>query len=334
MPLPFILAGAALVAAGVGVKKGIDAYCDKEETEWIHTKAKNEYQDGVSRLEKQISSTNKAFEVYGDKKHQVFNTSLQRYKKLIDELNISNDIDSEFNQNIRREIAQFNKSYEITTTAITSLIGGTIAGGMAGFGAYGGAMTLACASTGTAISSLSGVAATNATLAWFGGGSLAVGGLGMAGGTAILGGIVAGPVILVAGSIFAKMAEKNKYDAQSYYKKVQSLVNVMDLKGTTLRHVTTRIEEKIETLQHYNISLHNLIDDVENIMINQGKNTRIWGNNEQKKLTMMVDMANSIVGLINNPALNENDPLSQELLSLEKKYNSINSEIQERWGKN
>lgn len=45
----------------------------------------------------------------------------------------------------------------------------------------------ATASTGAAIGSLSGAAAQSATLAWFGGGSLASGGLGVAGGTFIFG---------------------------------------------------------------------------------------------------------------------------------------------------
>ena len=70
-------------------------------------------------------------------------------------------------------------------------IGGSILGGVAGgaalgaiaaFGAYGGAMTFGAASTGTAIAALSGIAAQNATLAFLGGGSLAAGGLGIAGG--------------------------------------------------------------------------------------------------------------------------------------------------------
>ena len=55
--------------------------------------------------------------------------------------------------------------------------------------AYTVSYTHLCASTGTSIASLSGAAATNATLAFFGGGSLAAGGLGMAGGTAVLGGL-------------------------------------------------------------------------------------------------------------------------------------------------
>lgn len=54
------------------------------------------------------------------------------------------------------------------------------------------ATTFGTASTGTAISALSGAAATNAALAWLGGGALAAGGGGMAAGQALL--VLAGPV--------------------------------------------------------------------------------------------------------------------------------------------
>lgn len=54
------------------------------------------------------------------------------------------------------------------------------------------ATTFGTASTGTAISALSGAAATNAALAWLGGGALAAGGGGMAAGQALL--ALAGPV--------------------------------------------------------------------------------------------------------------------------------------------
>ena len=62
--------------------------------------------------------------------------------------------------------------------------------------------SFATASTGAAISGLSGAAATSATLAAIGGGSLAAGGLGIAGGTAVLTGIVAFPILaVVAGAV-------------------------------------------------------------------------------------------------------------------------------------
>lgn len=73
-------------------------------------------------------------------------------------------------------------------------------------------MALGTASTGTAIASLSGVAATNATLAALGGGALAAGGGGMALGTAVLGGATLGVGLLVGGIIFnitgSKLSDK------------------------------------------------------------------------------------------------------------------------------
>ena len=68
--------------------------------------------------------------------------------------------------------------------------------------------TVGTASTGTAISSLSGVAATNATLAWLGGGTLAAGGLGMAGGAIVLGAICIGGAV-GAGRLYIKWSEKS-----------------------------------------------------------------------------------------------------------------------------
>lgn len=75
---------------------------------------------------------------------------------------------------------------------------GAAAGGAAAAATYSAVASLATASTGTAIATLSGIAAQNATLAWLGGGSLAVGGAGIAGGTAVLTGIVAVPAIGLA----------------------------------------------------------------------------------------------------------------------------------------
>ena len=73
-------------------------------------------------------------------------------------------------------------------------------GMLAGFAAQSGATSMAIfASTGTAISSLSGAAATNATLAQLGGGALSAGGLGMAGGQAVLTGLTAAPLLWLKG---------------------------------------------------------------------------------------------------------------------------------------
>ncbi|MEX0171149.1 hypothetical protein [Streptomyces sp. LMG1-1-1.1] len=80
---------------------------------------------------------------------------------------------------------------------------GAKAGTVAAVGAF------ATASTGTAISGLSGAAATSAVLAWLGGGSLAAGGGGIAAGTLVLGGIAAAPVLLAAGGFISWKGRKD-----------------------------------------------------------------------------------------------------------------------------
>ena len=52
------------------------------------------------------------------------------------------------------------------TSILSGVAGGAIGGALTAFGAYSAAGTFAAASTGTAIASLSGAAATNATLAF------------------------------------------------------------------------------------------------------------------------------------------------------------------------
>ncbi|MBU6213820.1 MAG: helix-turn-helix domain-containing protein [Actinomycetales bacterium] len=87
----------------------------------------------------------------------------------------------------------------------------------------------AVASTGTAISTLSGVAATNATLAWLGGGTLAAGGLGVAGGTLVLASIVTLPALIIAGGVFV-------YQRRQMQAKAQAVSDRLDLAEEALEH--------------------------------------------------------------------------------------------------
>ncbi len=90
-----------------------------------------------------------------------------------------------------------------------AVIGSAIGGVLAAYGAYTGVGMLASTAGGVAIAELSGVAATNATLAWLGGGALSVGGFGMVGGMAVFGGLVAGPALAILGAMSAdEMKEK------------------------------------------------------------------------------------------------------------------------------
>lgn len=82
--------------------------------------------------------------------------------------------------------------------------GGAAVGAGAAAATFATVAAFATASTGTAISALSGAAATSATLAWLGGGALSVGGMGMAGGVALLTGIVGLAAVTIGGLALIK----------------------------------------------------------------------------------------------------------------------------------
>ena len=114
--------------------------------------------------------------------------------------------------------------YSDLKTANQNMIAGGIgaaAGTLASATALGLVATFGTAGTGTAIASLSGAAATNATLAWIGGGTLAAGGGGVAAGATIMTGGVALIVIGVGAGV---MYMYHLGDESTERKRVQHLL--------------------------------------------------------------------------------------------------------------
>ena len=96
----------------------------------------------------------------------------------------------------------------ITASTVGAAAGGAAAGAGVAAGAYAAAAAFGTASTGAAISSLTGIAARNATLAWLGRGALAAGGMGMAGGVAMIANIVLAPLSIVPAVIMGLKARR------------------------------------------------------------------------------------------------------------------------------
>lgn len=126
---------------------------------------------------------------------------------------------------------------EAMSVGIANAIRGVAAGGAAGaavggaaaYGAFTAAALFGTASTGTAISTLSGVAATNATLALLGGGTLAAGGAGMAGGTLLLTGMVAAPAAaLAAAGFYVLRQRRNKKEEERLRTEVEAAEAALD----------------------------------------------------------------------------------------------------------
>jgi CxxC motif-containing protein len=108
-------------------------------------------------------------------------------------------------------------------------------------GATSLAVQIGTASTGTAISTLSGIAARNAMLAWFGGGSLAAGGGGIALGSAILGGITVAPALLMVGFSLAKKGEKALTEAEKKVAEIKGEIKKMEAIQRNINYAREKI---------------------------------------------------------------------------------------------
>lgn len=236
MPLPFILAGVAVAAAGYGAKKGYDGYQDKSRAGEIVGKAKEDYDKSKLSFDSANSKTTESLEKLGKLQLQI-GSEFAEFRKIADELlkklNRSGDRDLKIDIPQHRLDKIDNLSMS-TTAYLGKVVGAGAAGAAAAYAVYGGVMAFAAASTGTSISALSGVAAYNATMAAIGGGSLAAGGFGMAGGAMVLGGVVAAPIIAIAGWAFASHAEEALNDAYKTRDEVEEAVSKMNTAKTQL----------------------------------------------------------------------------------------------------
>ena len=256
MPLPLIIAAAALATGVYGVKKGVDAKGDFDEAKELNEEAQEAYDNSQRSLEKRRENVQKKLERLGSQKMALYKNALLPFVNTFSKIknvdfrgvNLPDDV----LENIPEELLEVR---EVSVQMNEVVVGGTGAlgsGALAGLAAYGSVGLLGTASTGTAIAGLSGAAATNATLAWLGGGSLAAGGFGMAGGTAVLGGIVAAPVLLVGGLMLASKAEEAKENARSNVLKAEAAAEAMKTaevaaraigrKATEVRNVLHRLQ--------------------------------------------------------------------------------------------
>lgn len=162
--------------------------------------------------------------------------------------------------------------------------------------AMGIATTFGVASTGTAISALSGAAATNAALAWLGGGAIWAGGGGMVAGKALL--ALAGPVgWAIAGvSLFASgvMFFKTKNDKERL-ENIFTRISNRDVKSYKLAIV--ELSERIKRIVDETQKLKDAVKEIETFGTDYSKMTE----EQQFKLGAYVNLMEATTMLLVNP---------------------------------
>lgn len=221
MAVPVIVGVGMGVSALYGIYKGGKGVVDNKDAKALNESSQKIIERATENLDAARAICEKSLSELGSTKMESITNTMGNFITVFEklknvELKSTPDLESlkiaEFSYQILDEIKQ---EVSLLTSSGLGITGGTSAGAMMAFGAFKGTMLLGTASTGTAIGTLSGAAATNATLAWLGGGSLASGGFGIAGGTMVLGSIVAGPALAIAGWFIGNKAATNLNDAKS-----------------------------------------------------------------------------------------------------------------------
>ena len=250
-------------------------------------KEKTQFEKVQDKVQQTIFVVNEKIRVLGTHL-EILNTALMDIQEKFDMIqNIPNEEKIRYEElkqirlNWKKQVDEITKKYEEIKKE-----GSNIAGGVAGVGvgagvavaalgpgvAMGIATTFGVASTGTAISALTGAAAMNAGLAWLGGGALAAGGGGMAAGEAVLalmgpiGLAIAGVGVIAGGLLFWK----NKND-QKCLENLFIRISNRDLKSFEL--AINELNDRIKQIDNGNIELKFAIRVIPNLGLDYNKMT-------------------------------------------------------------
>ena len=270
-------------------------------------KKKSKLQLAQDMAQEAIDKTNESIEKLGERTSELY-TALTDIQDSFDIIrNVPSDKKLQYEEikqhrlNWKEQAEKIEKDYN---NAAIKDAGAGVAG--AGLGvavvtmgptvAMGVATTFGVASTGTAISALSGAAATNAALAWLGGGALAAGGGGMAAGEAFLtlagpvGWAIAGVALMASGLLFWKTkVEMNRVED------IFTLISERDVKSYELAIV--ELGERITRIIDESKMLREANDKIQSFGLDYDMMTEA----QQYELGAYVNLMSSSTQLLINP---------------------------------
>ncbi|GAA7212240.1 hypothetical protein HpCK22_04660 [Helicobacter pylori] len=302
MPLPFILGGLAIAAAGYGVKKGLDAKNANDEDKDLFKKAEERLEETKKRVESVESGYKNALMRLGEKKLHVISRGVSRFVEHFNQLKGHQFfVKVSDMQDLHKQLSvaqNFSKQLNASGMSEESAIGGMFAG----FGSLG-------------ISSFT----TGAIL----GGGLAASGLA---GMAVLGGLLAAPALAILGAISADEMEKKRDDAKAYYSQVEVAVKKADVMVDQFQAVRKMADLFIEQITRFEKIFFSLSIDAISTMKKHHYDTSRYNQKEKDQLCVTVSTLSSLSTFLKAPIMDEHQKLNKKAINaLNLMRNQINS---------
>lgn len=310
----------------MGFLRNIGNFCtfgaiDRHDAKKIKNQADEDLSNAKEELEDKRNKTEKSIEKLGDAKLSAYSGSLENFYNCYTQISkadrkpFKRPTDSVSYKDVKHSLITIYKTQvSLKKVAVQSAVAVSTGAFVAG-GTY-------FAVKGLVFGKLAGVAAKNATLAWLGGGSLASGGAGMAGGMVVLGGIALAPVALFSMYMGYSSGKRKLNDAKNYADEVEVFVQKVKTLICELNQIDRAAKLFTKTILSMDAVLQVQIEKLEPVINRLSNRTffqrvirdpvkKFFHKNifEPDELRAITDALNSAVllsSLIEKPLMNDN----------------------------
>ncbi|EQL54236.1 hypothetical protein N404_02895 [Helicobacter pylori FD506] len=288
MPLPFILGGLALAAAGYWFKKSIDASETADKVNEIVKEAEDLKEGAKNRVELVQSGYKNALMGLGEKKLHVISRGVSRFVEHFNQLKGHQFFvkDSDM-QDLHKQVSvaqNFSKQLNASGMSEESAIGGMFAG----FGSLG-------------ISSF----ITGAML----GGELTMGGLA---GMAVFGGLVAGPALAILGAMSTDKMEEKLEKAKAYHSQVEKAVKKADAIIDQFQAIEKMDKLFTRQITKCDALLFSLSQDAITTMKKHNYNHSLYSQEERDQLCVAVSTLMTLSAFLKVPIIDKDQKLQEK----------------------
>jgi hypothetical protein len=324
MPLPVIPAIIALsLMSAAGLGKGVGGARKMAKAKQAANRARQSHQKMVAAVQKHKNAVTNVADRYAQQIIMIKDTTFKRTVEILDKIGGGH---KEKVYKTRAEIGVSRteiKDYKQNIIYVQPLLEGGFTAYAAGAAAGPAATTSAIlfgatSSSGTVISGLSGIAARNAVLAWFGRGSIAAGGGGVAVGTVMLGGITIAPAIFVTGFMLNKKGEKALTKAKMYVAGVNKSIENLKVVISFLGKMKIQIQERQSVLDQLNKRAEDIITNIDLENFDKNNDTHI------KYLQGLLQFVKAISEIIQAPVLTpDGNSIDESGVKIVGKYKNL-----------
>lgn len=309
--LPFIPIAIA-VASGAGI---FSSMSNNAKANRITMQSAREIQVATQKVQAIKDMATAKIEKFAKRKASIYSLEINDFVTVFSQLANCKVLEQTSHSSIFEElpsIPDIQKNIALSNTILKGIATGAGSGALLAYGTYSAVGLLANASTGTAISVLSGAAAKNATLAWLGGGSLSSGGAGIAGGLQVLGFMITLPAVAITVGLMLVNSRKNvekalsnAQEGEKYIIECNEIIERLSIVDEIFHHFTMKAIKLSKKVKQ-------ATDQLKEIISKKGNDFKNYSEQDKNEVIKIVTLVKVLSAILNTSILTEEGTVTED----------------------